>query len=70
MEQPNCFLPERWLREADASGLKRPHPYLVLPFGAGPRSCIGRRLAELEMHTFLILVGPVHGVGILYRGPV
>lgn len=51
---PNDFLPERWLREA---GGKQLHPFLVLPFGHGPRSCIARRLAEQNLQLFLMNVG-------------
>ncbi|XP_037815908.1 cytochrome P450 CYP12A2-like isoform X2 [Lucilia sericata] len=54
---PNEFLPERWLRsdkETNESA-KCPHslkpstPFLHLPFGFGARSCIGRRIAEMEL---------------------
>lgn len=55
VDYPGKFLPERWLR-GSPTGLKRPHPYLVLPFGAGPRSCLARRFAELEMNVFIALV--------------
>lgn len=42
--RPNEFLPERWLNKDEKF-----HPFAFLPFGYGVRSCIGRRLAELEI---------------------
>ncbi|XP_035225575.1 probable cytochrome P450 12a4, mitochondrial, partial [Stegodyphus dumicola] len=39
------YKPERWLNKEE----KLTNPYAFLPFGTGVRSCIGRRLAELEM---------------------
>lgn len=54
VEDPSDFSPERWMRDVDG-GPKRPHPYLVLPFGTGPRGCVGRRFAELETYVFLAL---------------
>ena len=50
--QPDKFLPERWLRGGEV--LARPHSHLNLPFGHGPRMCIGRRFAELELHVLII----------------
>lgn len=44
------FVPERWLRE---NANKLPNPFIHLPFGFGPRSCIGRRFAELELEVIL-----------------
>lgn len=45
------FLPERWL--PDGEHLKASHPFAHMPFGFGPRTCVGRRFAQLEMETFL-----------------
>lgn len=47
------FLPERWLRHKPLGPI---HPFASLPFGAGVRMCIGRRLAEQEMYIFLTRV--------------
>ena len=40
---PREFLPERWENRKDIN------PFSYIPFGVGPRMCIGRRLAEAEM---------------------
>uniref|UniRef100_A0A8C4QD17 Uncharacterized protein n=1 Tax=Eptatretus burgeri TaxID=7764 RepID=A0A8C4QD17_EPTBU len=47
--EPKSFKPERWLRTSP----RLHHPYASLPFGYGVRGCIGRRLAELELHLTL-----------------
>uniref|UniRef100_A0A1Y1KP85 Cytochrome P450 n=1 Tax=Photinus pyralis TaxID=7054 RepID=A0A1Y1KP85_PHOPY len=43
-ENPTRFDPERFNRENKASVL----PYQFIPFGVGPRSCIGNRFALME----------------------
>ncbi|XP_055847822.1 cytochrome P450 CYP12A2-like [Episyrphus balteatus] len=47
---PNAkeFIPERWVRDekADHGTID---PFLFVPFGHGSRSCVGRRLVELEL---------------------
>ncbi|XP_046818173.1 cytochrome P450 302a1, mitochondrial-like isoform X2 [Vespa crabro] len=59
-DDPHSFIPERWLRKnidaesKDFNIVKSVNPYLVLPFGHGPRSCIARRFAEQSMLIILI----------------
>ena len=38
------FKPERWLEHKEEI-----HPLAIRPFGIGPRMCIGKRFAELEI---------------------
>jgi cytochrome P450 len=43
---PEKFIPDRWNREGEYPKNR----FVFLPFGFGPRMCIGRRVAELEVH--------------------
>ncbi|CAH2091755.1 unnamed protein product [Euphydryas editha] len=48
------YIPERWITEkTDPVHHSNAHPFAFSPFGFGVRSCIGRRIAELEIETFL-----------------
>ncbi|XP_017321382.1 thromboxane-A synthase isoform X1 [Ictalurus punctatus] len=49
-QEPEKFIPERFTPEAKASR----HPFVYMPFGAGPRSCVGMRLAQLEIRMALV----------------
>ncbi|XP_059060268.1 cytochrome P450 CYP12A2-like [Achroia grisella] len=52
--RPLEYLPERWLVDKeDPLYYGNAHPFAHNPFGFGVRSCIGRRIAELEVETFL-----------------
>lgn len=44
--EPEAFRPDRWLTIS-------PSPYAYLPFGAGPRMCIGALLATMTLKTAL-----------------
>ena len=69
--EPEVFDPDRWLDER-AEGVPR---YTYLPFGAGPRSCIGEQFAWTELVSVLaVLAGswrfepvPGHVVNRQYR---
>nr|QLI62175.1 cytochrome P450 26 [Streltzoviella insularis] len=55
--RPTEFIPERWIAEKDDPlYYGKAHPFAFSPFGFGARSCIGRRIAELEVETFLARV--------------
>ncbi|XP_074523393.1 cytochrome P450 27C1 [Halichoeres trimaculatus] len=47
---PTDFRPDRWIRKDSTD---RVDNFGSIPFGYGIRSCIGRRIAELEMHLAL-----------------
>jgi len=47
--QPHRFWPERWLTTT-------PNIYAYLPFGAGPRACVGSNLALFEMKLVLAMI--------------
>lgn len=51
------FLPERWIRSSGAENLaKKVHPYIFLPFGHGPRACVGRRFAFSQLEILIATV--------------
>jgi len=68
-ENPEKFIPERWLRGCPEQ--HSAHPFVAIPFSHGPRMCIGRRFAELECFILVIKLlqkfsleyhhEPVHG---------
>lgn len=54
---PEKFIPERWLRDAEAvdvcpHSMKQSHPFSYLPFGFGTRFCAGKRIAQMELEVF------------------
>lgn len=52
--RPQEYVPERWIADKnDELYYGKAHPMAYNPFGFGVRMCIGRRIAELEIETFL-----------------
>lgn len=56
VERAKSFIPERFLKDAEVGcpNAKDIHPFLLLPFGFGQRSCIGKRFAEMEIEVLII----------------
>lgn len=53
-EEPQKFVPERWIKGVNENCPNKPiHPFVSLPFGYGRRSCLGRRFAEMELQILL-----------------
>ncbi|WKY06292.1 hypothetical protein Q1695_006466 [Nippostrongylus brasiliensis] len=46
---PTVFDPDRW-----SSGISKINPITYLPFGYGPRNCIGMRVAQMQMKMALV----------------
>ncbi|XP_067622794.1 uncharacterized protein Cyp12e1 [Eurosta solidaginis] len=52
--EPNKFIPERWLRkDAENKKFQLDNPFVFLPFGFGPRICVGKRIVDLELEVTL-----------------
>ena len=64
--QPDQFIPERFT-PAEETGRNR---FSYLPFGAGPRSCIGRHFALAEMQSALAVVAQRYTLKLVPGRPV
>jgi cytochrome P450 len=63
---PERFDPERFTPERAA----QQHRFAYFPFGAGPRACIGKPLALLEMQLTLIIMAQTYVLRLLPERPV
>lgn len=65
-DEPEAFRPERMLPE----NKKERHPFAYLPFGGGPRLCIGLNFAMFEMQLALIHLLRHYDFELVNRRPV
>jgi len=63
--EPEVFLPERWIRGCPQR--QEVDPYAHLPFSHGQRSCIGQRIARLELYMLAFKI--VQKYRLEYNGP-
>ena len=50
---PDMFLPERWDRSNRDDNF---NAFASTPFGHGPRSCIGKRIAQAELYVLAVKI--------------
>lgn len=65
-EEPEAFRPERWTD----GGAARIPKYVYIPFGGGPRVCIGERFAMMEAVLVLAVVAKRWRLEMADRDPV
>lgn len=52
---PDKFDPERWLKNSASLEKSKGDPYSFIPFGVGPRVCIGQNFAMIEVRIIFSL---------------
>ncbi|KAK7492591.1 hypothetical protein BaRGS_00016257 [Batillaria attramentaria] len=63
-DEPARYLPERWLRKDGGQRDRAIPPLAHVPFGFGPRMCIGRRFALQEMYLAVVKVLQAYRIGL------
>ncbi|CEM01481.1 unnamed protein product [Vitrella brassicaformis CCMP3155] len=53
---PSVFRPERWMEGTEGTSQPMAHSHAFLPFGAGPRNCIGQKFAMQEAQVVIASV--------------
>ncbi|XP_078336412.1 putative cytochrome P450 49a1 [Crassostrea virginica] len=70
-KNPDKFIPERFLRGDQSVDEETRHtePFAYVPFGFGPRSCIGQRFAESEMFIITMKLFQAYNVSLAPEVP-
>lgn len=55
-DQPDKYIPERWMDATQTPDRRRKMTLSALAFGMGRRNCVGRRLAEQQIYVALIKI--------------
>ena len=63
---PEQFEPERFTPAQEA----RRHRFAYIPFGEGPRMCIGKAFALMEMHLVLATIAQAYTLQVVPEHPV
>ncbi len=66
-EDPDRFRPERWDRERE--GYRAPSPFEYLPFGYGPRRCVGAGIATAAIPAALARLTQRTALDLVTRDP-
>lgn len=65
-EKPDEFVPGRWAGDFEDDL----HPFAYFPFGGGPRQCLGRRFALLEMLIVVVTVLRRYRIDLATESPI
>ncbi len=65
-DAPESFDPGRWTDEFE----RELHPYAYLPFGGGPRRCIGEGLAEMELKLVVATIAQQYRLEVDFDPPL
>jgi cytochrome P450 len=65
-ENPEAFNPQRFAPER----FNKIHHYAYIPFGGGPRICIGHNFAEMEALTIVAMVAQAYQLKLVPSHPV
>ncbi|PSN49517.1 hypothetical protein C0J52_18944 [Blattella germanica] len=66
--EPEKFIPERWMKgpKGEPAEARKAHPFIYMPFGFGPRMCLGKRFAEYEIFILITRVRILYYLFVIY----
>lgn len=54
--EPLKFSPDRWLRDQNQTAFQVINPHATMPFAIGSRSCVGKKIANFQIHCLMTKV--------------